>query len=98
MRRRLQAYLKDWRGPLGGHVHQAQQILRRVIVGRLTFTPTDAGYYTFAGTETVQLLLAGAVRSSASLLPGSWNQMTTWLRQIEALRRQFRLRFGRSTG
>ena len=49
MRRRLEAYLHDWQGLLKGHVHQAQQVLRRLIVGRLTFAPTAAGYYTFSG-------------------------------------------------
>ena len=66
IRRRLQGYLRDWQGLLKGHVHQAQQVLRRLVVGRLTFTPTDDGCYKFSGIGTVQPLLAGIVRKLAS--------------------------------
>lgn len=34
--------------------------------GRLTFTPTDDGYYKFSGVGTVQPLIAGVVRILAS--------------------------------
>ncbi|MEE8146888.1 MAG: hypothetical protein V3T24_04740, partial [Longimicrobiales bacterium] len=53
-------------GLLRGHVHQGQQVLRRLIVGRLTFAPTADGYYTFTGKGTVRPLLAGVVRNWAS--------------------------------
>ena len=64
VRRTLASYVTDWQGLLRGHVHQAQQVLRRLVKGRLTFTPhvtggKARGYYTFAGTGTVQPLLAG---------------------------------------
>lgn len=39
VRKQLGGYLADWRGLLMGHVQQAQQVLRRLIVGRLVFTP-----------------------------------------------------------
>ncbi len=66
VRRTLERYLHDWQGLLRGHVHQGQQVLRRLIVGRLNFVPTEDGYYTFSGTGTVQPLLSGVVRNWAS--------------------------------
>jgi hypothetical protein len=45
VRRRLRGYLGDWQGLLRGQVHQAQQALRRLVKGRLMFTPTSDGYY-----------------------------------------------------
>ena len=65
IRRTLEGYLQDWKGLLRGHVHQGQQVLRRLIVGRLTFVPTEGDYYTFSGTGTVRPLLRGAVRKWA---------------------------------
>ena len=44
IRRKLRGYLSDWQGLLRGHVHQAQQVLRRLVKGRLTLTPTSDGY------------------------------------------------------
>ena len=49
-----------------GHVPQTQQILRRLVVGKLTFTPKLNGDYEFAGRGTVRPLLAGVVRKLAS--------------------------------
>jgi len=66
VRRTLEGYLVDWQGLLLGHVRQAQQVLRRLVVGRLTFTPNRHGYYTFQGRGTVRPLLAGVVRNLAS--------------------------------
>src|SRR5262245_48756175 len=51
---------------LRGHVPQMQQILRRLIVGKLTFTPKVNGDYEFAGRGTVRPLLNGVVRKLAS--------------------------------
>ena len=56
--------MADWRKLLRGHVHQAQQVLRRLIVGRLTFTPKGK-HYAFAGVGTVKPLL-GVVQNVAS--------------------------------
>lgn len=48
-------------GLLRGHVRQGQQVLRRLIVGRLTLTPTEHGYYTFSRTGMVRPVLAGVI-------------------------------------
>jgi hypothetical protein len=66
VRRELGDYLIDWQKLLSGHVHQAQQIVRRLVKGRLTMEPQAAGYYTFSGTGTVRPLLSGVIRNLAS--------------------------------
>lgn len=66
IRRALSGYLGDWQGLLRANVQQGQQILRRLIVGRLTFTPKKAGYYTFEGKGTLRPLLEGVVHNLAS--------------------------------
>jgi hypothetical protein len=55
-----------YRKLLRGHWPQMQQILRRLVVGKLTFTPKLNGDYEFAGRGTVRPLLAGEVRKLAS--------------------------------
>jgi hypothetical protein len=66
VRKQLHAYVRDWQGLLLGHVAQAQQVLRRLVVGRLVFTPEKGGYYSFAGKGTVRPLLGSVVRKLAS--------------------------------
>ena len=66
MREKLNAYLRDWQKLLRGHVYQAQQVLRRLVKGRLTFTPTSNGTYKFCGVGTVQPVLARVVQNMAS--------------------------------
>ena len=64
LRKNLESRLGDWRGLLRRHTEQGQQILRRLLVGRLTFTPAedDTGrYYTFHGTGTLTKLVGGLV-------------------------------------
>jgi hypothetical protein len=78
VRAQLESYLTDWQGLLRGHVYQAQQILRRLIKGRLTMTPQQPSgfgrpYYAFAGCGTVRPLLGGIVRLLAS--PTGLNQL-----------------------
>ena len=66
VRQQLKNYLKDWQGLLLGHVGQAQQILRRLVIERLTFTPHADGHYDFSGKGTVEPLIRGVVRKLAS--------------------------------
>jgi len=54
--------LEEWRGVLRRQVPQARQILRKLIDGRLRFTPKlldDSGIYEFEGTAVLGNLLAG---------------------------------------
>ena len=59
VRAKLRSYIADYRKLLRGHVPQAQQILRRLVVGKLTFSPKLNGDYEFVGKGTVRPLLAG---------------------------------------
>ena len=62
LRQQLAKRLADWRGLLRRYPVQGQQVLKRLIDGRLTFEPTvegDERYYRFTGTGTVEPLLAG---------------------------------------
>ena len=61
IRCQLEGYLVNWRGLLRTNVPQGQQILKRLIKGRLTFTP-QVGHYAFAGEGTTQPLFAGLVQ------------------------------------
>ncbi len=66
VRAKLRSYIADYRKLLRGHVPQTQQILRRLIVGKLTFIPKLNGDYEFVGRGTVRPLLAGVVQKLAS--------------------------------
>ena len=65
LRQQLEGYLTDWRGLLRANVAQGQQALRRLIDGRLTFTPRD-GRYEFRGVGTVEPMLGGLVHKLVS--------------------------------
>jgi hypothetical protein len=76
--RRLDRYLVDWRGLLRANVAQGRQVLRRLVDGRLTFSP-QLDFYTFQGAGAVQPVIAGVVQKLASP-PGSdtnWNSVHT---------------------
>ena len=89
LRRKLDERLADWRGLLRRHPVQGQQVLKRLIVGRLMFEPTAEGderYYTFTGTGTIEPLLAGqVVQKLASLSIPSWNRLHGWLQDMDLL-------------
>ena len=56
----LRARLDDWRGLLRRHVPQARQILRKLLVDCVVFTPrTD--HYEFVGPWTLGKLVSGVV-------------------------------------
>ena len=65
----LRERLTDWQGLLHRQTAEARQILRRLLVGRLVFTPREdekGRYYEFAGQGSISNLLAGVV------LPKVW--------------------------
>ena len=50
----------NWRALLAEQPAEANRLLRQVLVGKLTMTPSEEGYG-FARTGTVQPILAGLV-------------------------------------
>jgi hypothetical protein len=88
VRAELEGYIADWKGLLRGHVHQGQQILRQLIIGRLTMMPQQARglakpYYTFTGRGTIRPLLGGTIRKLASPRGTSnmYSPLRGWLRR-----------------
>ena len=65
----LRDRLADWRGLLQRHPSEARQILRKLLLGRLVFTPEERDgrrFYQFTGQMTLGRLLAGDVLSTLS--------------------------------
>ncbi len=56
----LKDMLADWRALLTHHLQQGRQILRKILDGRLRFTPTEEGY-AFEGTGRLEPVLAGVI-------------------------------------
>jgi DNA invertase Pin-like site-specific DNA recombinase len=79
VRTQLNGYVRDWEALLRGQLGQAQQVLRRLIVGRLVFTPQADGFYKFSGKGTVKPLLGGVIRKLAS--PAGFGRLWYW--QVE---------------
>jgi hypothetical protein len=86
----MEARLADSRRCLSGEPLVARTLIGAAIEGRLTFTPRidDAGEaYEITGVANVAALIgSNTLDEMASPMPASWNQITLWLRQIDALR------------
>lgn len=61
----LRTRLDDWRGLLTRHVQSGRQVLRKLLDGRLRFTPNEAGGYVFEGVGRLEPVLTGTVSSQA---------------------------------
>jgi len=62
LRSALEARLKDWRGLFGRNVGHTRQLLRKLLVGKLTITPevTETGRFSkITGTGTLEPLARG---------------------------------------
>ena len=72
----MHGYVKDWKHLLRANVQQGQQVLRRLIKGRLRFEPRD-DYYVFTGTGTLgpvvgsDLIHKGLLRRICGSLPSN---------------------------
>ena len=97
LERDLTTRLTEWRGLLSRHTAQARQLLRKLLVGRLTFVPenrADGRYVQITGTGTIGPIAAalGFPNTVASLtgpelnfsLP-SLNEVVWWLQRLETL-------------
>jgi hypothetical protein len=69
--------LADWQGLLTGQPIQARQILRKLLDGRLVFTPgqdTRGRFYDVAGHATLGPVLAGTFLAKAMVTPGGFTE------------------------
>lgn len=69
----LRGSLEDWRGILEGNPVPARQILRKLLIGRLTLSPTvreDGRYYEIAGQVSYGRLLTGIIGVQGLVPPG----------------------------
>lgn len=90
LREALEQRAVEWRQTLRAEPKVARLLLRRLI-GPLTLTdPSDhAAFDEWAASLTPALLegLAANVHVLASIMPASWNQIASWLRAVDELRR-----------
>jgi hypothetical protein len=73
LRGEIRGWLRDWQGLLEGEPAQARQVLRKLLVGRLVWTPTrDAAGVRYAYTASVSYdrVLAGIVGVNSVVPPG----------------------------
>jgi len=73
LRARLRDRLATWEALLKGHPTDARQILRLLLAGRLTLTPTarpEGRFYEFTATATYGRVLAGLVAVVGLVPPG----------------------------
>jgi site-specific DNA recombinase len=67
LRPKILALLADWKGLASRHVQVTRQLLRKLLIGRLTFTPGDQGVIRFSGQGTLSpiigLISAGSIMS-----------------------------------
>ena len=72
----LMAQLADWQGLLRATPVQGRQILRKLIVGRITLTPRlDERYYEIHGEATLGRLLAGSLGGARAVVtPGGYSE------------------------
>jgi hypothetical protein len=71
----LQERLTDWQGLLRRETPIARQILREVLVGRVTFTPRcnrNSRYYEFAGQASLSGMLAGVLTTEGMVTPAGF--------------------------
>jgi hypothetical protein len=94
LRRTLDERLDDWRGLLRRQPVQARQILRKLVAGRLIFTPkadAQGHYYEFAGHGTLGQILTGAFDAKAVVTPAGFEPAISTLKGSR--RRQLRRGF-----
>jgi hypothetical protein len=65
-------HLDEWRGVLGKHVSTSRQLLRKMIDGRLVFSPQQEGedtWYELAGQGSLEKFFAGIPLIKAGMSP-----------------------------
>jgi len=79
----------EWRETLRDEPKVARLLLRRMVGPLTPFDPADTTAFIEWEASVTPALLEGLapIHDVASLPPASWNQITKWLRLLEALRR-----------
>lgn len=72
LRRLLWSIVSTWRTALQKNVPSARQILRKLLVGRLRFTPAGHAGFVFEGEGRLDPLLAGTIPVPKALVPPGW--------------------------
>jgi hypothetical protein len=80
LRQRIDAVLTDWRGLAAKHVQATRQLLRKLLVGRLTFTPQPAH-----GPGVIRFTGEGTLGPVVGMLPFRGVQGLVELRGLEPL-------------
>jgi hypothetical protein len=80
----LQTKLREWQGPLKRHVTQARQLLRKVLIGRLTVTPhPETSEAAITGPATLEKFVKRLSASKGMASPtgsdGEWMPIDGWL-------------------
>ncbi len=81
---------EEWRALLRKHAPIARQMVRKLVEGRIVFTPDrEAGLYRFTVPGVLGNFFSGIVQPLAMASPicASWNQIDGWLRAVDGLRR-----------
>ena len=86
----LRTKAEEWQALLRKHAPIARQIVRKLIEGRIEFTPDrEARRYTFRVAGTLANSFSGMVcpHAMASPICASWNRLCGWLTAVDGLRR-----------
>jgi hypothetical protein len=80
---RLRGIVSDWKDPLSGDTSQARQVLRKLLDGRLKFSPkldeNGMPYYEFRGAGVLDPLIAGSVSGTGNgSIDRSFNDLKRW--------------------
>jgi hypothetical protein len=86
---RLREIVSDWKDPLSGDTSQARQVLRKLLYGRLKFSPklddTAMPYYEFSGAGVLDPLIKGSVSGTGNgSIDRSFNDLKRWWPQRDS--------------
>ena len=83
--------LTDWKGLLRVHVPQARQMVRKLVIDRIVFTPDATSLaYTFQATGTLSRFFSGLAypQAVASHLATTWNPGEDLIADLRSLFRE----------
>lgn len=90
LKARIREKSEEWQALLRKHAPIARQMVRKLVEGRIVFTPDlEARRYHFSMPGTLANFFSGIVcpQRMASPIYASWNHLAAWLRAVDCLRR-----------